>query len=129
MITLNQPIVMQHPKDPDNWILVEDFRYKENDVVTTIPKGFVTDFASIPRVFWSVINPTELGDAGPIKHDWKYRNGIGTRAQADKAFLADMEDDGIGWWKRKTAYGMVRAFGWGSWKSGKVIIEQLQPAG
>lgn len=126
MIVLNHPIVMQHPTNPDNWILVEPFRYVQDDVIDTIPAGFVTDFASIPRVFWNIISPVELGDIGPIKHDWKYRNGFGTRKGADDQFWTDMKNDGIGWWKRKTAYCLVRACGGSSWNSGKIIIEELK---
>lgn len=124
-IALNAPIVMQHPKNMRNWILCAPFRYPGGEV----PRGFVTDFASIPRLFWNIISPMELGDVGPIKHDWTYRNGFGTRKEADKVFLADMKADGVGWWKRTTAYNLVRAFGGGSWNSGKIVIEELDPVG
>lgn len=125
-IKLDSPIVMQHPDNPENWILFQDYRYLDKGIQRCIPRGFVTDFASIPRLFWNIMSPTELGDVGPIKHDYVYRLGTGTRAQADKQFLHDMKLDGISWWKRSTAYSMVRAFGWGSWNSGKVKIEELQ---
>jgi hypothetical protein len=127
-IKLDSPIVMQHPDNPGNWILVQDYRYLDKGIQRCIPRGFVTDFASIPRLFWNIMSPTELGDVGPICHDWEYRNSINTRAVADKRFLNNMKLDGISWWKRSTAYSMVRAFGWSSWNSGKVTIEELEPA-
>lgn len=124
-ISLNAPIVMQHPSNVNNWILCADFRCKDD---TIVPRGFVTDFASIPRLFWNLISPTQLGDEGPIAHDWRYRNGIGTREAADKQFLLDMKADGVGWWRRKSAYRLVRLWGWRSWNSGKVVIEELATA-
>jgi hypothetical protein len=119
-VLLNQPKVMQHPKNPNNWILLERFR--------DVPQGFVFDFSSIPRALWWFIPPTGLGDVGPLSHDFAYRSKKGTRAAADKQFLADMKADGIPGWKRNAAYTAVRSFGWMSWGKGKVVIEELQPA-
>lgn len=127
MISLNSPIVMQHPANVDNWILAAPWRYKDGEEEREIPQGFVFDFASIPRLFWNIISPTELGDKGPLEHDWEYRNGIGTRKRADQRLLENMKKDGITWWKRQTAYSLVRLWGWRSWNSGKVVIEELQP--
>jgi hypothetical protein len=119
-IVLDQPKVMQHPKDPDKWILLEDFE--------GVPKGFVYDFASIPRFLWWLVSPVELGDVGPLKHDWRYANKLGPRGEADKDFSADMKRDNIKTWKRKAAYAGVRSFGWMSWGKSKVVIEELIPA-
>jgi hypothetical protein len=119
-ILLDQPKVMQHPKNPKNWILLEKFR--------DVPAGFVFDFSSIPRALWWLVSPTELGDVGPLCHDARYRMKSGTRKEADQLFLADMKADGIARWKRNAAYSAVRAFGWLSWGKSKVVIEELVAA-
>jgi len=119
-IVVNQPQIMQHPKDPDKWILLKKFR--------EVPAGFVFDFASIPRALWWLISPTELGDVGPLVHDYSYRLATGSRAAADKQFLEDMKADGITKWKRNAAYAAVRAFGWMAWGKSPVVIEELQPS-
>jgi hypothetical protein len=119
-VKVDQPVLMQHPKNPKQWILLEDFR--------EVPKGFVFDFSSIPRALWWLISPTELGDIGPLRHDLAYRLTWGTRKAADRQFLIDMEADKIPAWKRNTAYSAVRAFGWMSWGKSKVVIEELIPA-
>lgn len=119
---VTSPVLTQNQNNPDEWILVHPFKYDGG----VIPKGFVTDFASIPRLFWNLISPTGLGDVGPIKHDWKYRNGLGTRADADYGFLLDMIADNIPWGKRIVAYYGVRLFGWRSWNSGKVVIMEVE---
>lgn len=126
-VMMNAPIVMQHPSDPHNWILVKDFLYTDNGVQEIIPQGFVFDFASVPKLFWNIISPIELGDAGPLKHDWAYRTKKGTRAKVDRQLLLDMTADGISWWKRNAAYYLVRACGWASWGKSPVVIEELIP--
>ncbi len=89
----------------------------EKDVIKlyTIPEGFTTDLASIPRIFWSIIAPHELGIDAPLIHDWLYRNNIGGRAWADYILLHLMRQNKVPYWKRKVVYGAVRAFGWRSW--------------
>jgi hypothetical protein len=58
--------------DGENWFLVEDLHYEIRDTgkIVIVPKGFVTDFASIPRPFWSIV-PT-WGKYGPpaVVHDY-----------------------------------------------------------
>jgi hypothetical protein len=39
-----------------------------------VPRGFVTDFASIPRPLWSVIPPRGKYNRPAIVHDWLYQN-------------------------------------------------------
>jgi uncharacterized protein DUF1353 len=58
----------------------------------TVPVGFVTDFASIPRVFWSALRPD--GDYGyaAIIHDYLYWEQPVTRAMADDILRFAMED-------------------------------------
>lgn len=120
------PVLVQHQGDPAKWVLVKDFFYWRGESLQHIPAGFVTDFASIPRLFWNIVAPTELGDTGPIKHDWHYRNGIGTRAEADEEFLDDMTADRITFWKRYACYYLVRLFGGRSWDSGAVELVTIE---
>lgn len=123
-ISLNVPQLIQHPNNVNDFVLIADFVHGPGQVV---PRGFVTDMASIPRLFWNIISPFQLGDKGPVWHDWRYRNGLGPRVEADKQFLRDMEEDGIKWWKRQSAYRLVRLWGWRSWNKGKVVIEEFMP--
>ena len=126
VLKINAPVVVQHPKDVHNWILAQKFDCGDGKV---IPRGFVTDFASIPRLFWNIITPTELGDAGPVEHDWDYRNKIGPRKRADLRLMAHMKKQKIPWWKRQAAYQLVRLWGWNSWGKSKVVIEAIQLQG
>lgn len=52
----------------DNFVWVLDYNFP-NEVVV-VPKWFITDFGSIPRPFWSVLNPTDK--ISYIIHDYLY---------------------------------------------------------
>ena len=58
-----------------------------------VPAGFVTDLASVPRVFWSLIPPEGKVDEPSVVHDYLYAKGgdlrIGkfSRADADRFFF------------------------------------------
>ena len=41
------------PYDKHKFILLEDFKYKDH----VVPKGFITDGATIPRIFWFIYPP------------------------------------------------------------------------
>tara|TARA_R110000850_G_scaffold22191_3_gene64755 strand:+ start:800 stop:1198 length:399 start_codon:yes stop_codon:yes gene_type:complete len=91
-----------------------------------VPSGFEYDVASIPRVFWLLIAPRELGYKAPLAHDYllskqgyvsletegrKFRARI-TRKDADKLFAVLMREAGVPRWKRRLAYRAVRLWGW-----------------
>ena len=101
--------------DGYRWELLSDFSYHvgaypSTDIIT-VPAGFVTDLASIPRAFWSLLPPHGRYAKAAIIHDWLYATGIGGREYADDVFLEAMEVLGVSPWKRKTMYWAVRAFG------------------
>lgn len=108
--------------DGHNWRVTRNFAYESSSLkrTITVPAGFVTDFASIPRFLWSILPPTGgYGEAACI-HDECYRTphlGI-TRAQADKVLLEAMEVLGVGRMTRWTIYAGVRVGGAKFYKGG-----------
>lgn len=82
----------------------------------TVPAGFVTDFASVPR--WPFAYWLWGGAAkGPaILHDWLYATHRLTRQQADAVFLEAMGDIGLWAWRRWPMWLAVRGFGWWAWR-------------
>lgn len=116
------------------WILFDDCSYQPDKIeptcTITAPKNFEFDLASIPRVFWSILDPPELSLAAPLFHDLIYRVGgvlptgqltpdgalIFTRAEVDALFLELMTKAGIPRWKRQAAYLAVRGFAGFAWK-------------
>lgn len=74
--------------------LTENLNYYVDDhYVIVIPKGFKTDFASIPRIFWNIIAPIGKWTLPSVLHDYLYSEGyrLGiSRKQADKIFYQAM---------------------------------------
>lgn len=106
------------------FILVEEYSINTCFGLVIIPKGFKTDLASIPKIFWSIISPLEAHFPAAVLHDYFYRvplaRKIGgiilSREQVDNVFLEEMFDLKISWCKRKVMYYVVRFGGNSSWK-------------
>lgn len=77
----------------------------------TVPAGFVTDFASVPRIplAW-LLAGGESNEAATV-HDYLYHSHEVPRATADAVFEEAMAATGQGWLIRKGAWAMVRIFG------------------
>lgn len=111
------PLVTEDVGD-GNVMIYSEFRYAVRDTSTTldIPIGFVTDYASIPRILRPIITGHDNTKKPAVLHDYLYRKGIGKRKWADKLFLVAMKECGVPWWKRRMAYRGVRLGGGFSWK-------------
>lgn len=98
--------------------LVKDFEFyidNEQGEKITVPEGYITDFASVPRVFWSVIPPVGKYTKACIIHDYMYDNAIKTKKEADLIFYDAMKVLKVPKWKRLTMYYAVRLFGRGEY--------------
>lgn len=58
------------------WMLAQPFYCQVRGVTVRLPAGFITDFASIPRLFWPVLSPTGILMIPGILHDWYYRHNF-----------------------------------------------------
>lgn len=83
----------------------------------TVPAGFVTDFASIPRVFFTALRPDGEYTYPAIVHDYLYWAQTRPRDICDAIFKAGMEDFGISSVTIGPIYGAVRGAGELSWKN------------
>jgi hypothetical protein len=96
-------------KDDDKVWIMDDPLVYESDIIgaVTVPKGFETDFASVPRL---PVIYTLFGDRAhreSVIHDYLYRiESIpeATKEQADLVFLEAMECRGKSWFIRKCMY-------------------------
>ena len=77
-----------------------------------VPVGFITDFASVPRVFWRVLPPDDYGPAAVV-HDWAYRSHALTRLVADQVYREALAVLEAPRWKQWVMYWGVRVGG--SW--------------
>lgn len=101
---------------PDEWVVIDPLialRSMANNVDKIIvPRGFITDLASIPRPFRGVFNVNGLLRAPAVLHDWLYCSQRYSRSEADAIFLEAMEARGMAKASRYTVYALVRTFGW-----------------
>lgn len=88
-------------------------RYDRVDV----PAGFVTDFASIPRVFWSILRPDGEYTYPAIIHDYMYWDQSRPREMADEIFKLGMQDFELSKTIIFTIYEAVRTGGGAAWRS------------
>jgi hypothetical protein len=130
---------------PRNWVLNEALKFTANiseveisrlarcEVKVkdtgeiTVPAGYITDLASVPRLAWAIIAPFDVARAAVV-HDILYEkiNGafkkgiIKTKSEreiyrtiADKVFKQGMEfaEPKVAGWKIWSAYNTVRVFG------------------
>lgn len=81
----------------------------------SVPKGFVTDFASVPRVFWTLLPPDGLYTYPAIVHDYLYWFQPLKKDEADEIFSELMREFNVGAASRNTIYAGVRAGGQSAW--------------
>lgn len=101
------------------FVLTSRFRYVSSRGIIEAPSGFITDGASIPRVFWSFLSPFGEYFKAAIIHDFLYskNNMTYNRQSCDLIFKEAMFNLGVPWRNRETIYTAVRIFGASSFKA------------
>ena len=104
--------------DASTYKLNSRLTYENEKYKVTIKQGLVTDGASIPRIFWSLVGcPTSgkyVGSA--LIHDGLYCSEIISRKEADELFLDMLKDNGVCTIKRYIMFAAVRIGGYFVWK-------------
>jgi hypothetical protein len=105
--------------DDSIWRLDSELVFESDKLgIITVPKGFQTDFASVPRV---PIAYTLFGDKAhreAVIHDYLYRIDSAPQAsysQANDCFLEAMKVRGKSWFVRYSMYWGVVLGGWASY--------------
>jgi hypothetical protein len=105
--------------DGKTWVLMRDFGYdvgREGSADRIdVSIGFKTDFASIPRLLWSVLPKWGKYGNAAVVHDWLYWRQERTRKAADDVLFEAMGVLGVAAATRIAIYGGVRSFGWIAW--------------
>lgn len=106
------------PDADDLRTLLADFSFWSQHLNerVAVPSGFKTDYASVPRVLWSILPPTGRYTKAAVIHDWLYVAGRCSRADADAVFLEAMEHLGVSPLTRRLMWAGVRAGGWMPWR-------------
>ena len=100
----------------DKWVLKRAFHFYYIDGVggqkdVIVPEGFVTDFASTPRLLYPIFPPIGIYNKAAMVHDYIYTSAIFPRKEADLFFLQAMQVLEVPKWKREMMFWAVRFFG------------------
>lgn len=103
--------------------LLEPFEYHIGEYPSTtiisVPEGYVTDFASIPRIVWPIVSPIDEYAKAAVVHDWLHVRGYFDRATTDNIFNEAMIVLDVPKWKRLLVYNSVKYFSYHAWKKNR----------
>jgi hypothetical protein len=111
------------------WKLQDDFSYENDSIKVTIKSDFITDGASIPKMFWSIIgNPLSDHLLKPaIIHDGLYTLMQLPRSTCDKLLKEMLLFNETSKIKASIIYYTVRYFGGSHWeKDTKNMVKFVQ---
>lgn len=89
-------------------------QYPSEDIIK-VPKGFITDLASIPRIFWPILSPIDEYAKAAVLHDWLYYTGMYPKTKTEYIFNEAMQVLNTPEWKRKAVFNAVYYFGYYKW--------------
>jgi hypothetical protein len=119
MSRFHGPLTITANPDGRTYTVHAAFRYQSDvlDRTVVIPAGFVTDGASVPRLFWNLIPPLGKYGQAAVVHDYLYRWQAYSRRRSDDALLEAMWVSGCARWQYAAIYLAVRLFGAPAWKA------------
>jgi len=89
------------------WQLLRDYIYQDDECGTIkVPKGFITDLYSIPKIVRSIVSKIQNANGSAVIHDYLYTSqlfGKDGKQKADNVLLRAMVNHWcpVGWWSRK----------------------------
>jgi hypothetical protein len=110
--------------DGSNWMLQSPLIQeigKNTLYFVIVPRGFVTDFASIPQPLQILHASVSIGRYGnaAVVHDYLYWRQDCTREQSDNILAIAMMDAGVSFLERQLIYQSVRQFGQSAWEGNR----------
>jgi hypothetical protein len=100
--------------DAGMWALTRPLRYYSDVLGATIevPKGFRTDFASVPRLPLAyLLFGGDIGDAAATVHDFLYSGTKAPRKVCDAVFREALKAEGVDSFRSWAMWAGVRMFG------------------
>jgi hypothetical protein len=82
-------------------ILLDDFVFEWRGKRYVIPRGFVTDYASVPRFFQRLVPQRGKYSPAALIHDFFYWSGLVSKAEADAALYEISGELGVCWADRQ----------------------------
>jgi hypothetical protein len=107
--------------DGSQWMLQSPLIHEfgsDSRYLIIVPRGFVTDFASVPQPLQILRGMRTVADryaSAALIHDYLYWTQDCTREQADGIMELALKDAGISFLERKLIYEGLRQFGQSAW--------------
>ena len=101
--------------------LFSDYMYRTREYLIKVPKGFVTDYASIPKLLRGIVLPYGKHSGASVVHDWLYSSNCNlglSREKSDKIFLEILKEEKVNFLLRILMYIAVRKFGKSRFRNG-----------
>lgn len=101
--------------------LFSDYVYKTKEYLIKVPKSFVTDYASIPKLLRAIVLPYGKHSGASVVHDWLYSSNCDLdirREKADRIFLEILKEEKVNFLLRTLMYFAVRKFGRNRFRNG-----------
>lgn len=108
-------LILRDNDVPNEWVLVDSLIYytsKKFCRTVSVPKGFITDLASIPAMLRSLFNVNGASRKAAVIHDWLYCSRLYKRAEADAIFREALMFCGVSSPVAWAMWAGVRAGGW-----------------
>lgn len=114
-VRCDTPLCVEAMPEDDEWVLEKPLVWECDGMALTVPKGFITDLASIPRALRNILSVTGKSRRASVPHDWLYCAKKTTRAEADEFLRLALICEGMSAFAARTYWLGVRAGGARYW--------------
>lgn len=107
------PVAIAQLGDAKYWLTINPITYREtkSGMEVIVPKGFITDLASIPRELWFALSPIDKYMNAAILHDYLYWDQRCDREDIDVIFYSAMRSYAVTSNQRHAVFDGVHYFG------------------
>jgi hypothetical protein len=106
------------PYDFNVWVIENEYTTMLGSTAYIVPRGFVTDFTSIPRIFQSILPRWSDYARGALIHDYLYSTHLLSKEASDKVLFDLMTQDNVNVRQKYMIYWAVKWFGGKAWRKG-----------
>ena len=131
-MAFTDPVELMPVPGTGKYCLIQPLHYQigfyGSDLIVTVPDGFLTDLASVPRLFWIVVPPYSPDTAAAaVLHDYlcEWNGEMFSKIVADAVFYEALRVLGVPAWRAVMMYCAVRL--WHVWRGWTVDTKGLGP--
>ena len=130
MLTLRTPLDVRALPDGKHWELLKELVIDVGEIdgkdLIRIPKGFITDFGSIPPPFNLVVNPQGKAKPWFVLHDYLYQTQERSQLVVDAMLNEGMTSSEINMFQRFCVYRGLRLGGFITWNKYKRGLKERE---